>query len=60
MLFLAGRNDEARPSTLAEYQRVIPGSKLVVLDKSAHVGFVTETKRYVKEVREFLRAIDRR
>lgn len=59
VLFLAGRNDEARPSTLAEYQKLIPGSKLVILEKSAHVGFVTETKRYVEEVRDFLRAIDR-
>jgi proline iminopeptidase len=59
VLFLAGRNDEARPETLAEYQKLVPGSKLVVLEKSAHVGFVTETKRYVKEVRDFLRAIDR-
>lgn len=58
VLFIAGRNDEAAPETLTGFQRSIPGSRLAVLEHSAHAGYRTETAEYVRIVREFLHEAD--
>jgi proline-specific peptidase len=54
VLFLAGRNDEAAPATIADFQSRVPGAKMAVLENSAHSTYRTETAQYVKIVREFL------
>lgn len=54
VLFLAGRNDEATPETIADFQGRVPGAKMAVLEKSAHSTYRTETAEYVKIVRAFL------
>ena len=58
VLFIAGRNDEATPDTLADFQRRIPGARLAVLEQSAHASYRTETANYVRIVREFLREVE--
>ena len=58
VLFLAGRNDEAAPETLADFQRRIPGARLAVLEHSAHASYRTETAAYVQIVREFLNDVE--
>ena len=35
VLFLCGRHDEARPETLAQFQRAVPGAQLHVFENSA-------------------------
>ena len=39
VLFLAGRHDEAVPETVADFQRRIPGAKMMVLENSAHASY---------------------
>lgn len=58
VLFIAGRNDEAAPETLSDFQRRIPGARLSVLEHSAHASYRTETAEYVRIVREFLAESD--
>jgi proline iminopeptidase len=58
VLFMAGRNDEAAPATLADFQRRIPGARLAVLEHSAHASYRTETAAYVQIVREFLNDVE--
>jgi proline iminopeptidase len=58
VLFIAGRNDEAAPETLTDFQRRIPGARLAVLERSAHASYRTETAEYIRIVREFLNEVD--
>jgi proline-specific peptidase len=59
VLFTAGRYDQAVPSTVRSFQRLMPGSRLEVFDGSSHMAMQEETGRYVKAVRAFLREADR-
>lgn len=59
VLFLAGRHDEAVPETVADFQRRVPGAKMVVFENSAHSTYRTETAEYVKVVRQFLEEAER-
>jgi proline iminopeptidase len=60
VLFLAGRHDEAVPETVADFQRRVPGAKLVVFEHSAHSTYRTETAEYVRIVRQFIEEAERR
>lgn len=60
VLFIAGRNDEAAPETLAGFERRIAGARLAVLEHSAHSSYRTETAEYIRIVREFLTEVERR
>ena len=59
VLFLAGRNDEAVPATIEEFQQRVPGARLTIFEDSAHGSYRTETARYVQVVGDFLRQADR-
>jgi proline iminopeptidase len=54
VLFLAGRHDEAAPETVADFERRVPGARMVVFEHSAHSTYRTETAEYVRIVRQFL------
>jgi proline iminopeptidase len=57
VLVLAGRHD--RFCTLEAARAIatgVPGARLVVFERSAHMAFVEETERYVDAVRSFLAA----
>jgi proline iminopeptidase len=55
MLVLAGRHDRVCPLPGAEATAAgVPGAELVVLEHSAHVGFVEEPEAYLDAVRSFL------
>ena len=60
VLFLAGRHDEAAPETVADFQRRVPGARMMVLENSAHSTYRTETAEYVRIVRQFLEDAERR
>lgn len=55
MLFTCGRYDEATPESTAWYQGLVPKSKLVVFENSAHMTMIEERERYIETVRSFLR-----
>jgi proline iminopeptidase len=55
LLVLAGRHD--RTCVLAGSEAIaagVPGAELVVLEQSAHMGFIEEPERYLAGVRSFL------
>jgi len=54
-LVLAGRQDWISPVELAEeIHRLIPGSELVIFERSGHMPQVEEPEAFVRVVREFL------
>jgi proline iminopeptidase len=58
MLVIAGRHERTCP--LAASQAIaaaVPGAELVVLEHSAHMGFVEEPEAYVSAVRRFLDSV---
>ncbi len=58
-LFIVGRFDEATPETVADFQRRVPGAKLVVVDGAAHAAMINAPEEYVARLREFLRAVEK-
>ncbi|MGH7865231.1 MAG: proline iminopeptidase-family hydrolase [Candidatus Binataceae bacterium] len=58
-LFMAGRFDETTPEATRECQRNLPGSEMVIFEKSSHMPMFEERARYLGVVREFLRRADR-
>jgi pimeloyl-ACP methyl ester carboxylesterase len=50
-----GDHDERAPSLSEEMNRLITGSKLVVLPQSGHMTFVDQPNLFNKTVEEFLK-----
>lgn len=59
-LFAVGRYDTSTPATTRDYQRLVPGSELVVFDSSGHLPMQDEPDRYNRVIREFLRRVEAR
>ena len=57
-LFLCGRYDEASPEATATYHREIPGSEMVIFEKSSHTPFLEEPELYLEVLRDFLRRVE--
>jgi len=55
-LITVGDHDESDPSIARDMQRLIPGSKLVVLPDSGHMTFVDQPAMFLKAVDEFVHA----
>lgn len=53
-LFLCGRHDEIRPEDTAWYHSLVPGSELVIFEKSSHLPHFEEPERYLQVLRDFL------
>jgi proline iminopeptidase len=60
VLFTCGRYDEATPEAAAWYCSLVPRSKLVVFENSAHMTMLEERDRYIETVRSFLRQAENR
>jgi proline iminopeptidase len=58
VLFLAGEFDEARPETVREFQKQVPGSKLQVIKDAAHASLSRQPDAYRRVLEEFLDAVD--
>ena len=54
-LITVGDHDESDPSIAREINRLIPGSKLVILPKSGHMTFVDQPEMYLDAINEFLK-----
>jgi len=59
-LLTSGRYDEVRPETVAWYAGMIPNSRVVVFEQSAHLPHLEEPDSYTRTIREFLRSVDDR
>ena len=55
-LITVGDHDESAPWISEEMQKLIPGSKLVVLPMSGHMTFVDQPEMFRKAVTDFLHA----
>jgi proline iminopeptidase len=53
-LITVGDHDQVDPSIARDMQRLIPGSKLVVLPQSGHMTFVDQPSMYVKAIDDFV------
>lgn len=58
VLFLAGEFDEARPERLAEYQKLIPGSRLEVIADAAHASLSKKPDEYRTILESFLDSVE--
>lgn len=54
VLFMAGQYDGARPERLAEFQRLVPGSQLVVIKDVAHASLSRQPEVYRQALEKFL------
>ncbi len=53
-LFLVGRYDMARPEDTAWYHSLVPGSELVIFEKSSHMPHLEEPSLFFPVLRDFL------
>lgn len=58
VLFIVGRFDEARVQTVMDFQRLIPGSKLHVVENAAHMAMVDAPERYTQALRSCLQQVE--
>ncbi|MGI9261339.1 MAG: proline iminopeptidase-family hydrolase [Woeseiaceae bacterium] len=58
VLFMAGEFDEARPQRLAEYQKLIPGSRLEVIADAAHASLSKKPDEYRAILESFLDSVE--
>ena len=58
VLFIAGQFDEARPETVAEFQKLIPGSKLMVILDAAHGTLSKKPDEYRSILESFLDSVE--
>lgn len=54
VLFITGRYDEARPETIYEFQKEIPGSKVEIIENSGHNKLRDNPEQYLATIRNFL------
>ncbi len=57
VLFIAGQFDEARPERVAEFQKLIPGSKLTVILDAAHETLSKKPDEYRNVIEAFFDAV---
>ncbi|MEI9851863.1 MAG: proline iminopeptidase-family hydrolase [Sphingomonas sp.] len=59
VLYLTGAEDEARPTTVAAFATVTPGSRMVVIPDAAHLTMLDNAAAHNAEVARFLDEVDR-
>jgi proline iminopeptidase len=60
VLWICGRDDEARPETLAYFQSLVPGSGLAVIQDAGHFAHLEQPEAYLAAIRGFLARADAR
>jgi proline iminopeptidase len=58
VLFLTGEFDEARPETVAKFQKLVPGSQLTVIPGVAHASLAKKPAEYRAIVESFLDSVE--
>ena len=58
VLLVCGKYDEATPGALKIFHKLIPGAKIKIFQKSAHLPFWTERKEFMKVVQDFLKGVE--
>jgi proline iminopeptidase len=60
VLFIVGRYDEARPETMLEFQGLIAGSLVEVVEDAGHMSMEDQPERFNTAVQEFLMSVEGR
>lgn len=58
VLYVTGQYDEARPETVAEFQRRTPGSQFVIIADAAHMLMLEQPETFATAIRTFMRQVD--
>jgi len=58
VVFITGQFDEARPETIYEFQKQIPGSKVEIITNAGHNKVRDNPEEYLGAIRKFLAAIN--
>jgi len=58
VLFIAGQFDEARPETMYSFQKLVPDSKVVIIENAGHKKAIDQPMLYTNALREFLNAVE--
>ena len=58
VLFTAGQYDEATPESLHHFHSLVPDSRIVIFENSAHMTMLDEPEPYANTIREFLNEVD--
>ncbi|NCD68806.1 proline iminopeptidase-family hydrolase [Mucilaginibacter agri] len=59
VLFIAGQFDEARPETMYEFQKMVKGSKIVIVPNAGHHKLQDNPKDFIGGVRKFLNGVEK-
>jgi len=60
VMFLVGEHDEARPATMREYQALVPGSIVRVIEGAAHVSNVDRPDAFNEALTAFMESVEKR
>ena len=60
VMFITGRYDEARPETMFEFQRLIPGSVVSIVEDAGHATMTDQPEQFNALVGEFLASVEAR
>ena len=60
VMFIVGRYDEARPETMFEFQRLVPGSVVEIVEDAAHFSMTDQPERFNALVGQFLASVEAR
>ena len=58
-LITGGRHDEASPEQLREMHELISGSELAIFERSSHMAFAEERRRYMATLNRFMARVER-
>jgi proline iminopeptidase len=58
VLLIAGRNDEARPETMYEFQRLMPKATVVIIENSGHLIMIDQPVAYTTALRNYLHELE--
>jgi proline iminopeptidase len=58
VLFMTGEFDEARPETVAEFQKLVPGSRFVVIEDAAHASLSKKPDQYRQILHDFFASVE--
>jgi proline iminopeptidase len=58
VLFIAGQFDEARPERVAEFQKLVSGSKLTIILDAAHSTLGKKPDEYRNVLENFLDSVE--
>lgn len=59
-LFTCGRYEGVTPEAAAWFQSLVKGAKLAVFEESAHMAINEEPRRFTRELRDFLKNVEKK